>query len=133
MFGIKNAGRSAFQDKFIVVRGVNQLIAGRFSARLGDDHMVLGDDVIYLSRSCAGSCNRLIWCALIPWLQEYIHVTCHDCQIRSFGLHSIFKVGLALAVSVAEPGGSDLYRRNFSTLLSLNQDRKSTRLNSSHS
>ena len=32
MFGIKNAGRSAGQDKLVVGGGVNQLLAGRLSA-----------------------------------------------------------------------------------------------------
>ena len=51
MFGIKNARRSAGQHKLVVGCGVNQLIAGRFSPRLGDDHLLSGDDVIDLSCS----------------------------------------------------------------------------------
>ena len=49
MFGIKNARRSAGQDKLVLGCGVNQLVAGRFSAWLGDDHLIFGDDVIDLS------------------------------------------------------------------------------------
>ena len=40
MFGIKNARRSAGEDKFVVGGGVNQLIARSPADRLSDDNLL---------------------------------------------------------------------------------------------
>jgi len=46
LFGIKNARRSAGQDKLVIGRGVNQQISRRPPAWLKDRNLSAGDDVI---------------------------------------------------------------------------------------
>ena len=128
MFGIKNARRSAGQDKLVLGCGVNQLIAGRLSAWLGDDYLIFGDDVIDLSCSTPIPAvipellaQQIDLRSLIPRLEEHIHLSRDHCEVGSFGLHSFVKMGFAFAVGVAEARGCDLYRRDFSTLFRLNQ------------
>src|SRR5579863_3954951 len=101
MFGIKNAGRSAAQDKFVVRSGISKEIAGGVAVGLGDHDLVLGDDLVEFS----GSGKRLA--ATTAGFEKCVHFLGGDSDVGALGGDIAVEVRFALVVGVGEARGGD--------------------------
>src|SRR5580692_10287568 len=112
MFGIKNARRSAGQDKFVVRGGVNKQIAGGTPVGLGDYDLLLGNDLVEFSRS------RKRLAGTTTGFEKCVHFLGGDGDVGAFGDDIAVEVRSALVVCVGEARGgngnrSRWFRRGF--------------------